>query len=215
MFLYVFFPFHFKCTEHVASVRLYHFHLRRHPLRSIKTIFSHLHHHLLRSIKTILQNNFLLFFFSFMKFCLMLLDYKYPDVDLTQEKSASGLPQWQPWPDETGSGKTTPSASQASSSCARPLSHPFFCMALRDGLCLLTVRKGQDPGFQNQVPDELSPYLLLGIQDQQLGARDGNLNGRGVPYAMTACPKPSLRAPWKEGSAVVSRGYAGWTMSKT
>ena len=33
----------------------------------------------------------------------------------------------------------------------------------------------KDPGFQNQVPEETSLYLLLGAQDQRLGAEQDQL----------------------------------------
>ena len=33
--------------------------------------------------------------------------------------------------------------------------------------------------------------------------------------AVTASPKPSFTAPWRVGNAVVSRGNAGWTTSKS
>ena len=34
-------------------------------------------------------------------------------------------------------------------------------------------------------------------------------------HATTASPKPSFRAPWRLGDAVVGRGNAGWTTSKS
>ena len=34
---------------------------------------------------------------------------------------------------------------------------------------------------------------------------------RACPHATTASPKPSFRAPWRMGDAVVGRGNAGWT----
>ena len=40
-------------------------------------------------------------------------------------------------------------------------------------------------------------------------SRDGNLHVSGMSHAMTASPKPSFRAPWSEGDAVVGRGNAG------
>ena len=46
-------------------------------------------------------------------------------------------------------------------------------------------------------------------------SRDGNLHGLSMSHAMTASPKPSFRAPWRVGDTVVSRGNAGWTMSKS
>ena len=44
---------------------------------------------------------------------------------------------------------------------------------VKHGLCLLTLKK--DPGFQNQVHEETSPYLLPGAQDQWLGAEQDQL----------------------------------------
>ena len=35
-----------------------------------------------------------------------------------------------------------------------------------------------------------------------------------MSHATTASPKPSLRAPWRVGDAVVGRGNVGWTTSK-
>ena len=46
-------------------------------------------------------------------------------------------------------------------------------------------------------------------------SRDGNLNGLSMSHTMTASPKPSFRAPWRVGDAVVSRRNAGWTTSKS
>ena len=34
-------------------------------------------------------------------------------------------------------------------------------------------------------------------------------------HATTTSPKPSFKAPWRVGEAVVARGDAGWTTSKT
>ena len=96
----------------------------------------------------------------------------------------------------------------------------------------LTLKK-KDPGFRNQVPEETSPHLLLGAQDQRLGAEQdqlpcgstGNCSGicqetetcigSGMSHAITASPKLSFRAPWKVGDAVVGRGNAGRTTSKS
>ena len=36
-----------------------------------------------------------------------------------------------------------------------------------------------------------------------------------MSHTMTASPKPSFRAPWRVGYAVVGRGNAGWTTSKS
>ena len=47
-------------------------------------------------------------------------------------------------------------------------------------------------------------------------SRDGHLHGSGMSHATTASPKSSFRAPWRVGAdAVVSRGKAGWTTSKS
>ena len=40
-------------------------------------------------------------------------------------------------------------------------------------------------------------------------------HGLGMSYATAASPKPSFRALWRVGDAVVGRGNAGWTTSKT
>ena len=45
--------------------------------------------------------------------------------------------------------------------------------------------------------------------------QEGNLHGSGMSHATTAIPKPSFRAPWRVGDAVVVRGNAGWTSSKS
>ena len=42
-------------------------------------------------------------------------------------------------------------------------------------------------------------------------SRDGNLHDSDTSHVSTASPKPSFRARWKVGDAVVSRGNAGWT----
>ena len=46
-------------------------------------------------------------------------------------------------------------------------------------------------------------------------SRDGNLHGLGMSHTMTASPKPSFRAPWRVGIAVVGRRNARWTTSKS
>ena len=44
---------------------------------------------------------------------------------------------------------------------------------------------------------------------------DGNLHGSGMPHFTTASPNPSFRASWRMGDAMVGRGNAGWTASKS
>ena len=45
--------------------------------------------------------------------------------------------------------------------------------------------------------------------------RDGNLHGSSMSHTTTASPNPSFGAPWRVGDAVVDRGNAGWTISKS
>ena len=47
-------------------------------------------------------------------------------------------------------------------------------MAVKHGNYLLILNK-KDPGLRNQVPEETSPHLLLGAQDQRLGAEQDQL----------------------------------------
>ena len=85
-------------------------------------------------------------------------------------------------------------------------------MAVTHGPCLLTEKK--DPGLRKQVHEETSPNLLLGAQDQRLGAENypvgpqepllatvkrGKLALFGHVTPTTASPKPSFRAPWGVG----------------
>ena len=46
-------------------------------------------------------------------------------------------------------------------------------------------------------------------------SRDRNSDGSGMSHATTASPEPSFKAPWRVGDAVVGRGNAGWTTSKS
>ena len=46
-------------------------------------------------------------------------------------------------------------------------------------------------------------------------SRDENLQGSGMSHATTASPKPSFRALWRVGDAVVGRRNAGWTTPKS
>ena len=97
---------------------------------------------------------------------------------------------------------------------------------------LLTDSEKRIQAFETKFMRKLR-YLLLGAHDQQLGAeknqfpcgskktcssnfhKDANLHGLGMSHAKTASQKTSFRAPWRVGNAVVSRGNAGWTTSKT
>ena len=46
-------------------------------------------------------------------------------------------------------------------------------------------------------------------------SRNRNLHGSGMSHATTVSPKPSFKAFWMVGDAMVSRGNAGWTASKS
>ena len=46
-------------------------------------------------------------------------------------------------------------------------------------------------------------------------SRDGYLHGLGMSHATTVSLKPSFTTPWRVGDAVVSRGNAGQTTSKS
>ena len=46
-------------------------------------------------------------------------------------------------------------------------------------------------------------------------SRNGNWHGSDMSHATTAFQKPSVRAPWKADDAVVGRGNAGGTTSKS
>ena len=46
-------------------------------------------------------------------------------------------------------------------------------------------------------------------------SRDGNLHRSGISHATTASPKPSFRAPWRMGDAVVGRRNVGLTTSNS
>ena len=90
----------------------------------------------------------------------------------------------------------------------------------------------KESGFPDQVPDETSPHLLLGLVRPTTGcgtrltslwvyrnlfwqlSRDENSQGSGMPYATTASPKSSFKSARRMGDAVVDRGNAGWTTSK-
>ena len=90
----------------------------------------------------------------------------YARMPPAQQQSA---PEWQQWPDKTGSAGATPPASQASSSCTSLLSPSSSSVAVKHGPCLLALEK-KDPSFQIQVAEETSSHFLFGVQDQRLSA---------------------------------------------
>ena len=105
-------------------------------------------------------------------------------------------------------------------------------MVVKHRPCLLTLKK-RIQAFKTKMPEETPLHLLLGSQDQRLSAeqdqlpygssgtssgncqRDGHLHGAGMSHPIIASPKPSFRAAWRVGDAVVGRRNVGWTTSKS
>ena len=148
----------------------------------------------------------------------------------TQQKSASVLPQqWQTNKQDlvVQNHQLHKQVQIVQVSCHL---HPPLWLWNMDPACRLWKKY---PGFWNQMPEETSPHLLQEAQDRQLGLDTDqlpcgstgtssgnckeirNLHGSGMSHATTASPKPSFRAPWKVSVAVVSKGYAGQTTSKS
>ena len=97
----------------------------------------------------------------------------------------------------------------------------IFLLAVKHGPCLLTEKKIQ--AFKTECQRKLlhiyylsiGPKIGCGARSAPLWvqrnlfwqlSRDGNLHGLSMSHAMTASPKPSFRAPWRVGDAVVDRG---------
>ena len=97
---------------------------------------------------------------------------------------------------------------------------------------LLADSENKNPGFRNQVPEKISPHLLLGAQVQlPTGCRARSTAfwahrnlfwqlSRGGKWRMVqAChvprqtPKPSFTEPWSMVDAVAGRENAGRTTS--
>ena len=98
-------------------------------------------------------------------------------------------------------------------------------MAVKYGCCLLTEKKRiqvfktkcrrkllrisyMEHKTNDWVWSKITPLWVHRNLFWQL-SRDRNLHGLSMSHATTASPKPSLRAPLKEGDAVVGRGNAG------
>ena len=104
-------------------------------------------------------------------------------------------------------------------------------MASRCYPCWLTLGKGSRPSkpsvwgnFSASLTCDTKSTTGCGARSTPLWvhrnlfwqlSRDGNLHGSGMSHATTASPKPSFRAPWRVGDAVVGRENAGWTTSKS
>ena len=130
----------------------------------------------------------------------------------------------------SGSGGATPSALQASSSSTSLLSLPSFCMAVKYGPCLLTLKKGSwllkpiawgnfsaFPTWSTKPTTGCrARSIFLWVHKKLLWqlSTDKNVQGSGTSHTATASPKPPFKAPWRMDNNVVSRGTAGWTTSK-
>ena len=92
-----------------------------------------------------------------------------------------------------------------------------------------TLFAGSEKGIQAFQTKCTRKLLLGGTQDRRLCAErdqlpfgrtgtsygNGISHGPGISHATTASPVPSFRTPWRVGDAVVARGNAGWTTSKS
>ena len=94
---------------------------------------------------------------------------------------------------------------------------PSSSVTVKHGPCLLTLerdkKKREDLGFRNQAPEETSPHLLLGTQDQRLGAEQDQLPCGSTGTSSGDCQMTeTCRAPWRMGDVVLGRGHASrWT----
>ena len=82
---------------------------------------------------------------------------------------------------------------------------------LKQSLCVLLSSSLSLAVFVVRIEVKVSSLfldvkLMRSLPDAEV---DRSLHGSGMPYTMTAPPKPSFRAPWRVGDAVVSRGNAG------
>ena len=78
---------------------------------------------------------------------------------------------------------------QACLNCTSLLSHTSSSMTVRHGPCLLTEEKKKVPDFRNQMLEEASPRLLLGAQDQWLGAEQDQLSSRSTRTSSGNCQR--------------------------
>ena len=104
-------------------------------------------------------------------------------------------------------------------------------MVARHGPCFLTLRKESSlsrpsawGNFSASPTWSTGPTTESRARSSSLWAqgnlfwqlsRDGISHDSGMSHATTASPKPSFRAPWRVGDAVLGRGFAGWTTSKS
>ena len=103
-------------------------------------------------------------------------------------------------------------------------------MTVKNGPRLLTLRKGSralkpsawgnySTSIWNTRPvngcgARLTPLWIHRNLFFQL-SRNRNLHGLGMSHGTTASLKPSFRPPWRVGDAMVGRGNAWWTTSKS
>ena len=89
-------------------------------------------------------------------------------------------------------------------------------MAVKHGPCLATLKK--DPDFRNQMPEETSPQLILGAQDQRLGAEQDQLlcgstgTSSGNCQEMETCMVRACPTPRQPLQNHPSGHLEGWAM---
>ena len=87
-------------------------------------------------------------------------------------------------------------------------------MPVKHGPCLLTLRK--DSGFRNQVHEKTAPLLLLGAQDQRLGAEHDQLPCRSTGTSFGICQETetymvrTCHTPQQPLQNHPSRHLGGW-----
>ena len=149
-----------------------------------------------------------------------------------QQKSASGLPQQrQQWLNRTWRCNTI--SLQTSSSSTSLLSPPPSSTTVKHGPCLLTLKKKKkDPGFRNQVHKKhLRVSYLEHKTNDWVRSKINFFWGPQEPLLATverlklalfghvtrhdSLSKTVLQGPSRVGDAVVGRGNARWTSSKS
>ena len=80
---------------------------------------------------------------------------------------------------------------------------------MKHGPCLLTLKKNS--GFRNQVPKETSPRLLLGAQDQRLGAEQNQLPCKSTGTSSGNCQETEtcMVRPYHTTRKPVKNHYSG------
>ena len=90
--------------------------------------------------------------------------------------------------------------------------------AWRLSICFFTLTLPRISHLERKTNDWVRSKInfLVGSQEPLLTTvKRRKLHGLGMLDAKTASPKPFFRAPWRASDAVVGRGNAGWTTSKS